>query len=312
MPSPTAAGERQTLGRCDLERRVMCLNLGRSAMRSSGLFSAAGLIAAMLGRGGMQANSQAPVEFDVVSIKQNTGELGAGGGIRTLPDGTFIMANQPMISIIGSASSEPVLLRNVVGAPSWMTSERYDVTAKPPTGATREQISQMWKAMFADRMKLVAHVEQREQTTFALVLARTDGRLGPQLKPSTLDCNPPPAGSPPPQRPASFSDFQNRCGFAGNGTSIISGGITMDDLARSLSGRAGGPVNNRTGLQGFYALTLTFSLSRGARVPHDPTPVDDAPAFFTALQEQLGLKLKAEKGMVPVLVIDHIERPSAN
>ena len=86
----------------------------------------------------------------------------------------------------------------------------------------------------------------------------------------------------------------------------------MDNLARSLSGRAGGPVSNRTGLQGFYALTLTFSPPRAARAPQDAIPVDEAPDFFTALQEQLGLKLQAEKGMVPVLVIDHIERPSAN
>ena len=85
----------------------------------------------------------------------------------------------------------------------------------------------------------------------------------------------------------------------------------MDSLARSLIRGAGGPVSNRTDLQGFYAVTLTFALPRGAGAPLD-APVDDAPDFFTALQEQLGLKLQTEKGMVPVLVIDHIERPSGN
>ena len=257
-----------------------------------------------------QAQSEKPVEFDVVSIKRNTQGLGVGG-IRTLPDGTFIMTNQPMMSVIGAASPVPVLLRDVVGLPDWTKTERYDITAKPPAGSTRDQQPQMWRALFADRMKLVAHLEEREQTTFALVLNRNDGRLGPQLKPSTLDCNPPPPGSaPPPQAPASVADFQNRCGFAGNATSIVSGGITMDQLVRSLSGRAGGLVNNRTGLQGYYALTLTFSPPRGPGDPLNPSPPDDAPEIFTALREQLGLKLQPEKTMVQVFVIDHIERPS--
>ncbi len=254
-----------------------------------------------------------PVEFDVVSIKLNTGGLGATGGLRRLPDGTLIMTNQPMVSLIGIVSPEPVLLRDVVGLPDWMNRERYDVTVKPPAGATREQLTQMWKAMFADRLKLVAHVEHREQTTFSLVVARGDGRLGPQLKPSALDCSTAGAASaPPPQPGAGFSDVKNRCGMAMNGTSIISGGTLLDTFARSLSGLAGGLVNNSTGLQGYYALTLTFSQPRGLSATPDPARLDEAPDVFTAVQEQLGLKLVPQKAMVPVLVIDHIERPSEN
>jgi uncharacterized protein (TIGR03435 family) len=254
----------------------------------------------------VHAQSQRPIEFDVASIKRNT-SVGPNGGMRTLPDGTFMMTNLPIRSIILTAS--PVPTREVTGIPNWVNTERYDIIAKPPAGASREEISQMWQALFADRMKLVAHVEEQERTTFALVLARSDGRLGAQLKPSTLDCGPRPADSPPqpPPPPASFTDFVNRCGMAGNGTSIMSGGITMDRFAQSLSGRAGGLVRDGTGLQGFYALRLTFASPRAST---DTPPANDAPDFFTALQEQLGLKLKSEMTKVPIFIVDHIDRPT--
>ncbi len=258
-------------------------------------------------------NAQSPSfeAFDVVSIKRNTLGTQSPAGIRTLPDGTLVMTNQPIRSIITTAS--PVPVREVVGFPDWVMAERYDVTAKPPSGSTREQRSQMWRTLFAERMKLVAHVEEREQDTFALVLARSDGRLGPQLERSTLDCSPRPPGSPPPppQAPPSASEMRSRCGGMMGPTSIVSGGMMMANLAQSLGGLAGRLVNDRTGLEGFYAFTLNFSPPRLGAAPA-PAAIDDAPEIFTALQEQLGLKLQPEKTMVPVFVIDHIERPSEN
>jgi uncharacterized protein (TIGR03435 family) len=164
-------------------------------------------------------------------------------------------------------------------------------------------------------MKLSAHVEEREQDTFALVIARSDGRLGPQLKRSTLDCSPRQPGSPPPPPPLESlkeSDFLNRCGgMFGQGV-IVSGGISMDRLVPSLGGLAGRLVNDRTGLQGDYALTLKFSPPGRAGTSQDAPVPGDPPEFFTALQEQLGLKLQPEKTMGPVFVIDHIERPTEN
>jgi uncharacterized protein (TIGR03435 family) len=166
----------------------------------------------------------------------------------------------------------------------------------------------MWAAMFSERMNLAAHMEHREQTTFGLVLARSDRRLGPQLKPSTLDCSGSlAAGS------TGRVDPDQACGLSMYGNVIVSGGVTLDAFARQgVSGRVGGPVANRTGLEGLYALTLRFSSPRLAGAPRDDAPTDDAPDFFTALQEQLGLKLQPEKGIVPVFVIDHIERPTPN
>jgi uncharacterized protein (TIGR03435 family) len=259
----------------------------------------------------MHLDAQAPVAYEVVSIKRNTAGVQAGGGLRYLPDGTMIMTNQPIRSIILGAS--PVPVREVIGLPDWAMVERYDVTAKPPADAPREQRGQMMRTLFAERMKLVAHVEERERDTFALVLARPDGRLGPQLKPSTVDCSPRPAGAapaPPPPPPAE-TDIRNRCGMSMSATSIVSGGLLMDSLVQSLSGLAGGLVSNKTGLKGFYALELNFSRS-GLGAADDQKLGNEPPEFVTALQEQLGLKLQPEKTMVPVLVVDSIERPSEN
>ena len=139
--------------------------------------------------------------FDVVSIKR-VNELRQTGGMRTFPDGTFMMMNQPIGTLLNQASPVPVTPRDITGGPDWLWRELYDVTVKPPEGLTRAQLTEMmplmWRAMFADRMKLVAHIEQREKDAYALVLARSDGRLGPELKPSTIDCTPDPNATPPP------------------------------------------------------------------------------------------------------------------
>ena len=246
-------------------------------------------------------------------------ELRQTGGMRILPDGTVMMMNGSSGSLVNAASPVPITPRDIVGGPDWLWRELYDVTVKPPEGLTREQraemIPMMWRAMFADRMKLVAHIEQREKDAFALVLARSDGRLGPELKPSTLDCTPNPNATPqaPSQAPPSLQDRQNRCGLSMSPGLMVSGGVTLDQFARNISGMAGGEVDNRTGLTGLYSVKMNFSLRRTAGAPLDPNAVDDAPDLFTALPEQLGLKLqRGDKKSTPVFIIDSIERPSEN
>jgi uncharacterized protein (TIGR03435 family) len=246
-------------------------------------------------------------QFDVVSIKLNSSPPGSGGGMRTLPDGSFMMTNQPMRGILSAASPVPVV--EVMGMPGWATTERYDINAKAPEGSRPAQQREMLRNMIIDRMKLTGHVEQQERTTFALVLARSDGRLGPQLKPSTLDCDAPAKRDGPPSGPPSLSDAQHRCGMSMGRGIIESGGITLNRLVPSLKGLAGGQVTNRTGLEGNYALTLRFSEGMSA---DGSAAADDPPQFLTALQEQLGLKLQPEKAMVAIFVIDHIERPTPN
>jgi len=253
------------------------------------------------------------VEFDVVSIRRHTPN-DFSGSMRTLPDGTFTMTGISIDSIVSNAS--PTETRDVDGLPAWAKSDPYDLTAKPPPNSTREQIREMWRAMFADRMKLVAHVEEREQSTFALVIDRSDGRLGPNLKPSTLDCAPRGPGTSrpplPPPRPTSPNDYKNTCGGLYAGGLIVTGWTTMARFVRSLGGLAGGEVVDRTGLTGAYAVELRFAEPRSGAAPDAIGAPDDAPEFLTALREQLGLKLVPQRSKVPVLVIDHVERPTEN
>ena len=248
------------------------------------------------------AQTPRPTELDVVSIKRNASATDQAS-MRTLADGTFIMVNQTIRSIIMSAA--PVPVRDVTGLPEWTASERFDITAKPPAGATQEERSQMFRRMFEDRMQLRAHVGEREQMAFSLVVDRSDGPLGPAISVSTLDCS----GPVPQVQTPSIADAKNRCGLSRTEGLIVSGGTTMEVFVRTITGLAGGVVNDRTGLNGTYAFTLRYA----APVSDAATAsLDDAPEFTTALREQLGLRLRPERTMVPILVVESITRPSDN
>src|ERR1043165_1027127 len=156
----------------------------------------------------------------------------------------------------------------------------------------------MIRNMLIERFKVAGHVEEQEQTTFALVVARSDGRLGPQLKKSSAECGPPPsdAARPPQGTPAT------RCGMRmGQGMMEVTG-LALDRIVNSFTGPAGGKVTNRTGLEGPYDFSLRFAPPR-LNADASAAP-DDAPQFVTALQEQLGLKLVPEKTKVNIFVVD--------
>jgi uncharacterized protein (TIGR03435 family) len=257
----------------------------------------------------------APLKFEVVSIKRNTSGA-PGNNIRTLPDGTVIATNVAMALVIRLAI--PVQMLQVLGLPDWAQTDRYDITAKPPEGfakPTAEQRTEMLHSVVVDRLKLQAHVEDRQRDTYALVLAHANRKLGPQLKPSTLDCSGAPPDSPPPPPPS--SEWANRCGVVSGMTYVRSGGTTMDELATSAFAFAvGARVYNRTSLDGRYALQLDFRLDQTRFRLRDDDPrlqsSSDLPDIFTAVQEQLGLKLVPQKTQEPVFVVDHLERPSEN
>jgi uncharacterized protein (TIGR03435 family) len=250
------------------------------------------------------AASDRPSEFDVVSIKRNRNTGDASGGTQSLPDGTWMMVNQPIAVAIPFAS--PVPVREVAELPGWVKEERYDITVKPPAGSTREEVAAMWRKTFAQRMNLVAHVEQREINGFALVPARSDGRLGPQLKSAPPECQPSQASA----NPAAAPKPVNQCGLLLGANGIQAVGVTFDNFVGPLSGLAGGLVVNRTGLTGAYELRLDIE-SPDLRATGDASGVDTR-NVFTAVREQLGLKLDPEKILVPVLVVDAIQRPSEN
>jgi uncharacterized protein (TIGR03435 family) len=258
------------------------------------------------------AQSTATLEFDVASIKRNTsGER--GNSMHSLPDGTEVMVNSPIQSVIGAAY--PSQSREYIGLPEWARNERYDITVKPPAGTTREQKQQMWRRFFADRMKLVAHDETTEQPIYNLVLARSDGKLGPNLKPSAHDCIAESIAArdrkEPPKPLTTDAEFLDSCGYR-LGVSQLIGGINMRAFALVLHGLSGRVVEDRTGLIGWYAMTFTYATQPAPSAPDGTGAAADGPSVFTALQEQLGLKL--EPGRMPLqrVVIDRIEPPTEN
>ena len=255
---------------------------------------------------GVSAQAPGDPVFEVASIKENkSGASNSSTGTR--PGGAFVASNVTLRQLIISAYR----LRRfqVTGGPGWLDSERFDINARAPEGAPQSQLQAMQRTLLADRFTLKVHTETREQPIYALVLARSDGTLGPQLKPSRLDCAPRGPGAtpapPPPQNSLS-------CGMNSSTTSasgkMTGGGRTMEDLAAALANFAAERmVVDRTGLTGRYDLEVQWTPDT-ARA--GATDAADAGSLFTALQEQLGLKLESQRGPVEYLVVDSAERPT--
>jgi len=251
--------------------------------------------------------AQQPPAFDVASIKRNaSGEF--AGDVRQSPDGSLTTVNVPLRYFLGLAwPSDDSQYRDL---PGWAGTNRYDVAVKPPAGASPAQIKEMWRTLLKDRFKLQAHDEMRDTPIYALVVAR-DGALGPQLKRSPHNCA---AAPPAPLRPTMPPDAEIMAGcessfFPGK---MISGGTLISTFAQTLGrGLAGRLVDDRTGLEGYYALTLTWTPA--SRTTADvPSAPGDLPSIFTALQEQLGLRLEPARKPIQTVVIDHIEPPTEN
>ena len=159
----------------------------------------------------------------------------------------------------------------------------------------------MLQALLAERFNLVVRRETREQPVYAMVTAHENGRLGPQLKRSTTDCS-----SKAPADPIGPCTMGGS--FIGRGGSLQGIGQPLTQLATHLGTAADRIVLDRTGLAGTFDFTLTWK-SGGFGVSRVGA-ADDGPSLFTAVQEQLGLKLESARGPVDVLVIDSVTRPT--
>ena len=195
-------------------------------------------------------HAQAPLEFDVASIKRNTTNTIANGRPPNPASGQISMTNVPVQSIVLAGYPLQTIPALVVGLPDWATSDRYDVVAKGKPAATQDERQQMWRALLTERLKLQAHYEMRERAGYNLVFARADKRLGPQLQPSTLDCSLPPAANVDSGTAEGVEAMaMTRCALMmiidPTGQGIYSGGTTLATLVRMLSGRAGRPVVDR-------------------------------------------------------------------
>ncbi len=242
--------------------------------------------------------------FDVVSIKRSPPDA-RGGSIGAEPGGLWVMRNVVVAALIRSAY--PAKVSELPAAPDWVNADRYDVMAKAEGNPPREQMIPMLQTLLAERFKFLAHYETRDYPVFALVMARSDRRPGPNLRRVEIDCDAVNAARREGRTPegAVPSNGAPLCGYSMNGATLRFGGLPLSRLADVLGGNlAGRPVIDKTELPGNYEFTLDSTI--------DPVPAGDAPSVFTALQEQLGLKLVSDRAPLQVLVVDRIERPTEN
>ena len=241
--------------------------------------------------------------FDVASIKRNTSLAdGGGGGLR---GGRYRLTNVTARSMIGLASGIPS--NRIVGGPAWIATDRYDLDATTKENATLDEIRAMMRALLRDRFMYAAHVEQRDLPVYNLTRAQPAGQLGPFLERSTFDCSNLAARKQEAAAASAARPGRLLCGFSDSSGGLFDGGgITLETLAQILTGPAGRPVFDRTGLTGGYNVLLKWTPLA------TDTPPADAVSIFTAVQEQLGLKLESGTAPLDVLVVDRIERPSEN
>ena len=235
-------------------------------------------------------------------------------GIRPMPGGRISATNVTLKMLIARAYDLQGF--QLSGGPGWADTQRYNIEAKPDT-PVENQWKEMLQNLLADRFQLVFHRETKELPIYALLPARKDGKLGPGLVESKDgDCterDPSKPGPPAPGRPP-------YCGSVLVGAGQMNGAAaSVGDVAKMLSFSVGRKVIDKTGLTGRYAITLRYAPDQSQRAmapPGAPPPAapgdSSLPSLFTALQEQLGLKLESQKGPVEVFVIDRAEKPSEN
>jgi len=260
--------------------------------------------------------------FEVATLKQNnSGER--GGGIRRLPGGRVTVTNMAARGLITFAYQLGQF--QLVGGPNWLADDKFDITAKiegnpeweGPGSGRPDPIQVAMRKLLAERFKLKIHRESRDLDAYALVMVKP-GVAGPALKPSPTDCKALAEqlrqGKLPPTAQQPVNGIMP-CSILGRIGQITFDGFPMAQAAGMMVGQAGRPVVDRTGLTGNWQFLMTFAQERpvGAPVPPNeqlPPPDPNAPSFFTALQEQLGLKLESTKAPFDVTVIESAEHPT--
>lgn len=328
-------------------------------MWHNALLSAGLLLCAAFAAAGQEA-AAAP-EFEAASVKPaeplNVGPMMAGGRMQirlgcSVPDpGRFACSGMPLRTLLAKAYG----FKNYqISGPGWMDSERFDIVAKVPAGATPEQVDLMLQKLLVERFQMTVHRETRELPVYALVV----GRNGPKLKEAAgggnasptdealADRGAPPPPPPPPPPPGGGSGqvgvmtMRGGPGAKGDVTMTMRNGLnelvgrqaTAAALAAVLSTQVNRPVVDDTGLKGDYDFTVDFAAddtvgpggALGGIVLSGPGPGgtgaapgaetrDPAPAasIFSAIQNQLGLKLEARRLPVETIVVDRAEKTPA-
>ena len=251
----------------------------------------------------VQETSTPSPAFEVAAIKPN--KSGSSSSHSNIHEGRVSATNVTVKRIL-QYQADDVAGEQIEGGPAWLGTDHFDIEAKMDDATyakmdklDREESSklncQLFQQLLADRFKLAVHWEARELPVYALVIAKN----GPKLEHSKVTDG-------------------SRSTSSGNGKLTVKG-ATADELAQTLtrvsSRELDRMVVNQTGLSGIYDLSLTWSPSDRAAALADASTenaVPVGPSIFTAIQEQLGLKLVAAKAPVQTLVVDHVEQPSEN
>ncbi len=271
------------------------------------------------------ASAQTPA-FDVVSIKEapppGVGPFRFDIGPR--PGGRWVAESVSVLTILRDAYPNFRFDAQIVGGPGWLRTTRFDINALAAGDPPREQMREMVKRMLVDRFGLKVRSESRQLDVYLLVPARPDGRRGPGVRASTLDCDaiaaarksgdasasPAPApGAPRPERV--------ECGLLssvrpGGIQRLVISGQPISSMISMVQSTAGRPVIDRSKLTGPFDIELEFARAPGQPSPPGGPDVSPAASIFTAVQEQLGLRLEAAKEAMDVLVIEDVHMPTAD
>jgi uncharacterized protein (TIGR03435 family) len=270
-------------------------------------------------------------QFEAATIKQppppngNFIRMGMNGGPGTSDPGRINYENVNLKMVLAKAYG---VQNYQISGPDWLDSERFNIAAKLPDGATKEQFLVMLQNLLIERFKMALHREKKDLPAYALLVAKN----GPKLKASSADPTAPEPGPPTgrmvmgkdgfPAMPAGHTGMMAMLGPGG--IKMTAGNQSMPELVEWLADKLGRPVTDLTGLTGKYDLTLYFSMeglvlpppppgAMGGPMPPPSSDSETAPSLLTALQEQLGLRLESKKLPLDLIVIDHIEKaPTEN
>jgi uncharacterized protein (TIGR03435 family) len=298
-------------------------------------------ILALLSTAPLFCQTAPPLAFEVASVKPAAQQPGGRGGMiriqggpGTRDPGRITYTNVPLAFLLTIAYD----VKNFqLKAPAWMDTEHYDVTAKVPEGATKEQTAVMLQNLIADRFQLILHHETKEMSGYELTLAKTGSKLKESAPedPAASQPGPPPSGPSGPPGPPK-RDANGFPQLAGRGMLVLmemspKGPVAkmnarsqpLSELIRMLASQLRAPIADKTGMTAKYDFTLEYAPDMagmggppppGSAPASGPAATDESgPDVMTAIREQLGLKLDSKKLSVDLLVIDKAEKvPTEN
>jgi uncharacterized protein (TIGR03435 family) len=250
--------------------------------------------------------------FDAASVRQNTSS--DAGSRCCFDDNHHVTARNASVRAL-LMQAFPIQPMQFVGGPGWLDTDRFDIVAKASAETPSTDVRVMLQNLLIERFSIKLHIDTRNLPIYALVVARADGQLGPDLhiaqcesasNGQPCDEHVMPGGMSRAGREEELARLAGGISRGGSGVATMLSHGTMPSFASMLSGIAGRLVVDRTNLDGRFDWTLRYM--RPGEMTTDGT--QRAPDLFTALQEQLGLKLEATRGPVEVLVIDSAEHPT--